>query len=253
MLAKIKIHSAFKSLFTELEYTADFKKYADILYYLGAMHPRFQRYAKAIEHGQCQEGYALLDKNLKPISDQDLFIKSVKSDDVFHIVPAIVGGGGKRTQKLLTYAAIATAAYFAAPYVMGAFAGGGGSSAVAASGYTGTTVGAEAGRTAAFSSTLGGGSAASAGLGISAGTLAVNAGLALVTMLFTQRQDIKQTDQNVRSNDMFGGLQNTISSSTPIPLVYGLHRVPGQLISGYLDTVDHGRDDNITVQSRFTT
>jgi len=252
LLAKIKIHSAFKSLFTELEYTADFKKYADILYYLGAMHPRFQRYAKAIEHGQCQEGYALLDKNLKPISDQDLFIKSVKSDDVFHIVPAIVGGGGKRTQKLLTYAAIATAAYFAAPYVMGAFAGGG-SSAVAASGYTGATVGAEAGRTAAFSATLGGGSAASAGLGISAGTLAVNAGLALVTMLFTQRQDIKQTDQNVRSNDMFGGLQNTISSSTPIPLIYGLHRVPGQLISGYLDTVDHGRDDNITVQSRFTT
>ena len=196
MLAKIKIHSAFKSLFTELEYTADFKKYADILYYLGAMHPRFQRYAKAIEHGQCQEGYALLDKNLKPISDQDLFIKSVKSDDVFHIVPAIVGGGGKRTQKLLTYAAIATAAYFAAPYVMGAFAGGG-SSAVAASGYGGTVAGAEAGRMAAFSSTLSAPAAAgSAGLGISAGTLAVNAGLALVTMLFTQRQDIKQTDQS---------------------------------------------------------
>jgi predicted phage tail protein len=72
-------------------------------------------------------------------------------------------------------------------------------------------------------------------------------------MLFTQRQDIKQTDQNVRSNDMFGGLQNTISSSTPIPLIYGMHRVPGQLISGYLDTVDHGRDDNITVESRFAT
>lgn len=237
MLAKIKIHSAFKSLFTELEYTADFKKYADILYYLGAMHPRFQRYAKAIEHGQCQEGYALLDKNLKPISDQDLFIKSVKSDDVFHIVPAIVGGGGKRTQKLITYAAIATAAYFAFPYVASAFT-------------AGTTTGTTAG-TAAVKA--GGTAAASSGLSISAGTLAVNAGLALVTMLFTQRQDIKQTDQNVRSNDMFGGLQNTISSSTPIPLIYGLHRVPGQLISGYLDTVDHGRDDNITVQSRFTT
>ena len=251
MLAKIKIHSAFKSLFTEVEYTADFKKYADILHYLGAIHPKFQRYAKAIEQGQCQEGYAILDKNLNPISDQELFIKSVKRDDVFYVVPAIVGGGGKRPQKLLTYAAIATAAYFAAPYVMGSFAGGG-SSAVAASGYTGATVGAEAGRTAAFSATLGGGSAASAGLGISAGTLAVNAGLALVTSLFTQRQDIKQTDQNIRTNDMFGSLQNTISSSTPIPLIYGLHRIPGQLISGYLDTVDHGRDDNITVESRFS-
>jgi predicted phage tail protein len=238
LLAKIKIHSAFKSLFTELEYKADFKKYADILYYLGAMHPKFQRYAKAIEQGQCQEGYALLDKNLKPISDQELFIKSVKTDDVFHIVPAIVGGGGKRTQKLLTYAAIATAAYFAFPLVANAFA---------------PSTGAQLGSAALGAEAAIGTTTASAGLGISAGTLAVNAGLALVTMLFTQRQDIKQTDQNVRSNDMFGGLQNTVSSSTPIPLIYGMHRVPGQLISGYLDTVDHGKDDSITVESRFAT
>ena len=46
---------------------------------------------------------------------------------------------------------------------------------------------------------------------------------------------------------------NTINSGTPIPLIYGLHRVAGQLISGYLDTVDHGKDDTITVQSRFST
>ena len=28
---------------------------------------------------------------------------------------------------------------------------------------------------------------------------------------------------------MFGGLQNTSNSGTPIPLIYGMHRVAGQL------------------------
>ena len=85
-------------------------------------------------------------------------------------------------------------------------------------------------------------------------SIGINAGLALVTSLFTERpNDIKQTDQNIRSNDMFGSLQNTIDSGVPIPLIYGMHRVTGQLISGYLDTVDHGKEDIITVASRFTT
>ena len=52
---------------------------------------------------------------------------------------------------------------------------------------------------------------------------------------------------------MFGSLQNTIDSGVAIPLIYGMHRVTGQLISGYLDTVDHGKEDIITVGSRFTT
>ena len=43
------------------------------------------------------------------------------------------------------------------------------------------------------------------------------------------------------------------NSGTPIPLIYGMHRVAGQLISGYLDTVDHGKSDTITVASRFET
>ena len=35
-------------------------------------------------------------------------------------------------------------------------------------------------------------------------------------------------------------IQSTVVA--PIPLIYGMHRVAGQLISGYLDTVDHGKE-----------
>lgn len=238
MLVSIHIHSAFSKLFPNLTLKADIKNYADITYYLGSMHPRFLRYAKAIEQGECQEGYALMDKNFKLISDQDLFIKTAKKDDIFYLVPAIVGGGGGRgTKRLLQFAAIATAAYFAAPYAAQFFSSSG---AVAADPLLTT------GTAQMSTATLG------SSLGPAATTLAVNAGLAVVTALFTQRPDIRSSDQNIRTNDMFGSLQNTVDSGTPIPLIYGMHRVPGQLISGYLDTVDHGKSDNITVASRFT-
>jgi len=225
LLVDIKIHSAFKDLFLNTELKADIKTYADIPLYLGSMHPKFRNYANYISQGMCEEGYAFLDKNLTIITEEDLFIKKAKAGDTFYIVPAIIGGGGKRTRQLLTFAAVAAGGYF---LLSGAAAGAAGSAAAA--GGTGGLFG------GGFATTLG-----------------VNIGLALVTSMFTKREKIKEVDQNIRQNDMFGGLVNTINSGTPIPLIYGLHRVAGQLISGYLDTVDHGKDDTITVQSRFST
>jgi len=237
---KIKIHSTYKNIFNEKEYSADLEKYADILFYLGSMHPKFKQYASAIHLGECQEGYAILDKNLKPVSDQDLFIKTIKPNDEFYVVPAIVGSGGKRTGKLIQYAVLAAAVYVGGSALVGALSTGGGAAATGAAASSGAAASA--------------GTAASGGFfGISGSTLAINAGLALVTAMFTKRPELQggSKDAAVRQNNMFGGLQNTIESGTPIPLLYGMHRMTGQLISGYLDTVDHGKDDEITVQSRF--
>ena len=244
MQAKIKIHSIYKHLFNQSEFTADLTKYADIPLYLGSMHPKFKIYVDAIHRGECQEGYALLDKNLKVITDQDLFIKSVKQDDEFYLVPGIVGGGGKRSGKLIQYAVIAAAAFIGGSAIIGALSTGG--------------TGAAVGSAAVGAATATGGTAAAASgvfLGISASTLAINAGLALVTAMFTKRPELQGggKDAAIRQNNMFGGLRNTIESGTSVPLIYGMHRMTGQLISGYLDTVDHGKDDEITVQSRFTT
>ena len=238
MLVDIKIHSAFTDFFPNLCLKADIKKYMDVPYYLGSIHPRFKNYAKAIDNGDCQEGYAILDKNLKVVCDQDLFIKSAKRDDTFYIVPAIVGGGGKRGNMLLLAALAIAAPGVGSMLSGGSFLGGYG----AAGASVASTIGMAAPKVVP-------------GMALSIGqSIGINAGLALVTSLFTERpNDIKQTDQNIRSNDMFGSLQNTIDSGVPIPLIYGMHRVTGQLISGYLDTVDHGKEDIITVASRFTT
>ena len=71
-------------------------------------------------------------------------------------------------------------------------------------------------------------------------------------MLFTKRpKSNNQVDENARQNDMFGSLKNTTTSGTPIPLIYGQFRVAGQLISGFIDTTEHGKSANIRVSDKF--
>jgi predicted phage tail protein len=49
------------------------------------------------------------------------------------------------------------------------------------------------------------------------------------------------------NNDAFDGLVNTTTTDTPIPLIYGQHRVSGQFISGKIKTINHGRGEYISV------
>jgi len=245
LLSKIKIHSSLSHLFSETKLAADLTHYSDIPRYLGAMHPRFAAYAQKSYLGEIDEGYFILDKKLVPITNNDFIIKRIKKDDEFYVVPAICGGGGKKTSNLLKIAAIATAAFVVGPQIAAAISG-----PSIPAGMTAAEFAAGAGQFGATSAT-----AASGGIfgtGITASTLAVNAGLALVTSLFTQSpESIKSTDQAVRANDMFGSLQSTISSGTPIPLIYGLHRTAGHLVSGHIDAVEHGKNDLIRVVDQF--
>ena len=248
LFSKIKIHSSLSHLFSETNLVADLTHYSDLPRYLGSMHPRFAAYAQKSYLGEIDEGYFILDKKLAPITNNDFIIKRIKKDDEFYVVPAICGGGGKKTSNLLKIAAIATAAFVIGPQIAASFGGGGAS-------LMGTAAEAQFMGSAALGTGATSAAAATGGIfgtGITASTLAVNAGLALVTSLFTQSpESIKSTDQAVRRNDMFGSLQSTISSGTPIPLIYGLHRTAGHLISGHIDAVEHGKNDLIRVVDQF--
>ena len=246
LLSKIKIHSSLSHLFSETNLVADLTHYSDLPRYLGAMHPRFAAYAQKSYLGEIDEGYFILNKKLVPITNNDFIIKRIKKDDEFYVVPAICGGGGKKTSNLLKIAAIATAAFVIGPQIAAAFGGGAGATTVTA-GNPAIAAKMGLGASSQVAATQG-----ILGTGITASTLAVNAGLALVTSLFTQSpESIKSTDQAVRQNDMFGSLQSTISSGTPIPLIYGLHRTAGHLVSGHIDAVEHGKNDLIRVVDQF--
>ena len=247
LFSKIKIHSALAHLFSDTDLVADLTHYSDIPRYLGSMHPKFANYARKSYLGEIDEGYFILDKKLVPITNTDFNIRKIKEKDQFYVVPAICGGGGKKTSNLLKIAAIATAAFLVGPQIAAAFGSGAGATTVTA-GNPAIAAKMGLGASSQVAATQG-----ILGTGITASTLAVNAGLALVTSLFTQApESIKTTDQAVRQNDMFGSLQSTIASGTPIPLIYGLHRSAGHLISGHIDAVEHGKNDLVRVVDQFS-
>jgi predicted phage tail protein len=54
-----------------------------------------------------------------------------------------------------------------------------------------------------------------------------------------------------RGNDLFEAIDNTTSPNTPIPLIYGMPRVGGQIISAHIETMSHGESDIIFVRDLF--
>jgi predicted phage tail protein len=226
LLVTIKPHSAFKSFFSEKEYIADLKTYNDILFYLNGMHKRFINYLRKQKAQGIEESFVFLDKNLKLINPDELRLKHARDGDVIHIVPAVIGGGGKRGGIL---AALALAFFVFVP--MAAAAAGAGAAAPAMAG-------------------VGAGAGAGAGAGIFAGKLGgflqnliVNLGLALLSSLFAT----KPSEENTRQNDMFGSLTNSTNSGTPVALNYGLVRVGGQMISGYVLSVGHSKTQQLNI------
>jgi predicted phage tail protein len=222
VLIKVKPHSSFASIFSDKEYSIDITVYADIIFYLNSMHPRFINYIRQQYANKSEESYVFLDKNLKIINLDEMMMRKAKDNDIIHIVPAIVGGGGKRGG-LLAVLAIA-AVFIALPMLAGAAAAG---------------AAAPVGASVAASGGLAGAIAGSPLLT----NLVINIGLAMLTSLFST----KPKEETTRQNDMFGSLTNSVASGTPIALNYGMVRIAGQLISGYIDTTKHGKTVKVDV------
>ena len=215
MIVSINPHSTLQKFFRGTNIKADINYYADILEYLQSMHPDFIVYLKQQTENQIQETFVFLDKNLRELSKEEMFMRKAKEDDVIYIVPAIVGGGGKRgIFAMLAAAALLIAFPFLAPTLAGTTLWGAGATAV----------------------TLGG----------VATTIGVNLALMGITMLLAPKTP---KSENSRDNDAFGSLVNSTASGVPIPLNYGLVRVAGQVLSGYTKTVEAAAGEDITLSS----
>ena len=249
MLATIKISPTFKDYFNELEYKVAVESYYDIEFYLRSMHKRFGDYITQIKSGQSQEGFAYLDENLEVVNPQTFPLKKIKDGDTIYIAPVVCGAGGK---KGFIFAAVAIAAVVAAgPLGFGLYGAGAGAPATFG---TGLMYGPAAG--GASTGLFGSLGAAFSGLPSFVQGILGNLALSAIGMLFTskpkQRQQEVTKDSGTRTeNNMFGSLQNTTTSGTPIPLNYGVMRVAGQFLSGYVLSTEHGQDNSPSVESIF--
>lgn len=240
MLATLKIHSAYHKFFDKTEYTADFNNYHDILFYLQSMHSRFNSYIRQLTNNT-DESFAFLDKDLNVVPIDSFHIKHIKEGDTIYLAPLIVGGGGKRGTFLLLIAAA-----FAAPMIMGALSAGGTSAAMVGVEGSSFAVGSQAG--GGFFSSM---SSAFAKMPSLARSFLGNMALSVVTSLFAKKPKKMETDTSTRQNGMFGSLTNTMESGTPIALQYGTIRVAGQMLSGYIDSDEHGKNDVVNVEDKF--
>jgi predicted phage tail protein len=248
LLATLKIHSAFSNRFDKLKYQVDAETYADFFPYLSSMHPKFREYMLQIETQESDESFCLLDDDLNIIDNEAIFIKRVKDGEVVHLVPAIVGGGGKRGGLLVMAAAMAFVVVTAgagAPVAAGAGTAGAGASGFA------TGMGPAANAAAASKGFAAGSGGIFSGMSGMAMRLVGNIAMSILSRLFAPKPKATERDTSTRDNNMFGSLTNSTTSGTPIPLVYGQMRVGGQMLSGYLDAEIHGKSDIINVGDKF--
>jgi len=239
LLINLKIHSAYNKFFSEKIYTFDAYSALDIIGYLRGVHHKFSKHMVDITSGKSDDCFNLLDGNLQEITDEMLYIKKFKEGETVHLVPTICGGGGKSGRKMFMIFAIAVVVMN--PALLGT---------------VGSSLGSMFGAGAPLNAIPQLGAvnvgAGKAGLSMSgflkkmAGNLLMN----IVSKIFT-KSGKSNSDENVRDNNMFGSLKNTTSSGTPIPLHYGLMRVSGQFLSGYIQTNRHGKSDQVNVGAEF--
>jgi predicted phage tail protein len=193
--------------------------------YFATMQPRFIEYIRKQDSEGMNEGYVLLNKELKEINPNDILMRKIKQGEEIHIVPAVFGGGGKRGGLLAVAALVAV--FIIAPQLAPVLAQAGvpGAQAFATTAATEGVFAAVKG--SAFLSSV-----------------MQSAGLALLSAIFTKKPE--KADENSRNN-MFGALKNTAESGTPVPIHYGMVRTGGQFISGYIQTIQHGKGVEISV------
>ena len=244
MLVTIKPQAVFKDFFDEKEYKVEINSYYDIEFYLASMHPRFNAYMSKIKQGISNESFTYVTQDLKTIARDEYAIKKIKEDSIIYIAPVVTGGGGK---KGALFAAVGLA-------LIGGYAAGGGFGA----GFSFETLSTNVSGFFGAAPGGAGGGLGSLFNGIPSFVKGIvgNLAISLITSLFTSRPKGKTIsvakDAGTRTqNNIFGSLQNSTEPGTPIALNYGLMRVGGQFLSGYILSQQHAQNDTPSVASIF--
>jgi len=217
LLVTIKPHSSLQPYFIGESINIYLNSYKELLDYLLVMQPKFMLYTKQLMSEGIQESFVFLDEALNELSSDDLFIKRFNRDTVVHIVPIVMGGGGKRGG-FLALLASAALFFFAGP--IGAAVQSTLPTAFIQAGVTGASV---------------------------VSQLATGLAIAGLSALLMRSPVSKDSEKNRVENGMFSSLRNTVDSGTFVPINYGQVRVAGQLITGYIKTVNHPKGFNVKV------
>jgi predicted phage tail protein len=234
MRVKIHIHKVLQKYTNGLaSYECEAKDFIDVKNALKNIFPKFNDYFSLVLNGSSGENLAFLDKNKKVITNSYYEINTLKKDHTeLYLIPLIYGSG-KMGKTLAIIAVIALAAY-------GFHAAGGFDM---------------------LSSAFGGGAGGAGGGLASFFTPQKLFGMVfrliisqIISSLNKPPKRPTETDAPVRrNNNIFEGLINTTAPGTNISMHYGQMRVSGQLLSGFVETLNHPKDGDPNVIDRFGT
>ena len=237
-MAILKFHSSLHKYVASPKVKVSLNSCDEVINFLKGTQPNLAKYINRISLSRTSENLMLCDSDGRIITTEESVLKKPADDEILHVVPCVYGGGGKTGQLIIGIALVAAVGFAMAPAGVGA-------------GFLGLSSATQAA----------GGGAFLKGAALSTfGKIVLGVGVSMtlggLAQMFTKppksaKMENKFDGEARRENDMFGALQNTTDSGTPIPLIYGNTRIAGQLISGYLDVTEHGRDDTVKVSTSF--
>jgi|LULV01.1.fsa_nt_gb hypothetical protein len=256
MIITLKPHSTFSKFFNEKDYKIEITSYYDIEFYLASVHPRFSKYMSQIKQGFSVESFCYVTQDLTLIKRDEINLKKPKEGMIVYIAPVVSGSGGRRG------AMFAVAAFAVVGVATGGFsmlgapgaAGGAGTGGLLELGTAGFQEGMFA--SGGIGNFFGGVANAFAGMPSFVQSIIGNLALSLITSLFTSRPkgrsvEVAKDSGTRNENNIFGSLQNTTEPGTPIALNYGLMRVGGQFLSGYILSQQHAQNDAPSIAQMF--
>lgn len=234
MKATLKFHKALRRFTDGIDsITVDAASYYDLVIAAINLFPDLENYfKKTYKNGLKEE--LLLVKNKKVIQMQDIYFSA---KEPVTLVPAIFGSGGKGG----LIAGLALVALVAVSFFTG------GAGILAASSVTQVSAGTIALGTAGTTVTS---------LTL-AGKLVLGIGANLILSSLAPKPKTNSNEQTTPDsgarleNNNFGSLANSTDSRTAVGMIYGLHRMSGQFISGYTKTRNHGKNEVINVGEEF--
>jgi predicted phage tail protein len=218
------------------EVSIDGDSYYNLYSNLTNLFPDLKRTTDELKFNKYGDIWFLVDGKI--LSMEKIFLQPKKNVDIV-IVPIIAGSGEDGLMIAVGVALIAVSLVLMQPHIAAAIAVG--MSGLSAGAAVGASLAVTAGlmATSATITTI-------AGFALSMGIGMVLSGVLAATAPKGQKSTASDTNSR-RNNDSFEGLDNTTSTQTAIPLIYGHHRVPGQFISGKIRTINHDRSTFVSV------
>ena len=221
MLLTLHFHPLLQPMTGVKSHTFAVDSLSDIKDALAVLFPKIRKYIRQISAGTLRENLSLVTLQGKILTREDYYINKIDNKELT-LVP-IIAGSGRGLGIILGIILIAAAVFLGgAPLALGG----------TGAGFVGSTT--------ALGGLVSAGGLLKMGIGL------VLSGLMQMLMKPPEMKGPSDTAQR-RNNDMFDALDNTTDPSTSIPLIYGMPRVAGQMLSGHVETISHGESDTIYV------